>query len=130
MRPLRRVRRITTRSLTTTAVIAVLVWSLLPAIPIVSAAGDHGVPTICECGCGNPKGQCCCAAVKTDRLAFGCSEREDPNDPVTSSDGGKIIGPPAPIRVIGPTRGSGDLIEPEFGFSGLGPRPEIPPPQA
>jgi hypothetical protein len=107
----------------------VLVWTLVPSIPI-AVAGDQDVPTICECGCGNPKGQCCCVAPKANPLAFGCSQREDPNDPVDTADGGKIIGPPASARLGGPTRAPGDLEEPRFAFSGLGLRPEIPPPQA
>ena len=129
MRPVRRMRGSRARRTTTTFVVTLIVVSLLPSIPADLSSGG-GEPTICECGCGNPKGQCCCSAPRASGLSFSCSQREDPNEPfdVVSSD--KIIGPPGAVELVLPMPAVADLNDLELEFSGLDPRPEIPPPRA
>lgn len=128
-RPQERMRGSRARRTAATVVVTLIVVSLLPSIPVdVSSGGDE--PTICGCGCGNPKGQCCCSAPRASGLAFSCSQREDPNEPIDVVNGDKIIGPPATIDLVLPMPAAADLNDPELEFSGLGPRPEIPPPRA
>jgi hypothetical protein len=110
------------------AVAAVLMAFLLPSLPVMVDTGS-GAPTLCGCGCGNIEGKCCCAAPRTSQLALGCAEREDPNQPIDTASGGKIIGPPEPICLSQPMPGLADLMEFEIDFSELDPRPEVPPPR-
>jgi hypothetical protein len=117
------------RRTTTTFVVTLIVVSLLPSIPVeLSSGGDE--PTICGCGCGNPKGQCCCSAPRASGLSFSCSQREDPNEPVDVVSSNKIIGPPGAVELVLPMPATADLNDLELEFSGLDPRPEIPPPRA
>ena len=128
-RPQGRMRGSRARRTAMTFVVTLIVVSFLPSIPVdFSSGGDE--PTICACGCGNPKGECCCSAPRASGLAFSCSQREDPNEPVDVVNGDKIIGPPGAIELVLPIPAVADLTDPELEFSGLGPRPEIPPPRA
>ena len=129
LRPLRRFRGTGARRVMIAVVAVVVVVSLIPSIPFFPPSGEEA-PTICACGCGNPEGECCCAASKGTGLAMSCSQRDDPNDPVETTNGCKIIGPPGVIELIGPSLADADLSNLEFGFAGLDPRPEIPPPRA
>ena len=111
------------------AVAAVIVAFLLPSMPVMIDTGNSA-PTMCGCGCENPKGKCCCAAPRTSQLALGCAEREDPNQPSDTASGGKIIGPPEPISLIHPLAASADLAVLALDFAELDPRPEVPPPRS
>jgi hypothetical protein len=121
-------RRLGVQPVKAVAVAAVIVVFLLPSIPVIVDPGD-GVPTMCKCGCGNPEGRCCCAAPRTSQLALGCAEREDPNQPIDTASGGKLIGPPAPIDLSRPKPAAADLADLEFDFTELDTRPEVPPPR-
>ena len=128
-RPQERMRGSRARRTAATVVVTLIVVSLLPSIPVdFSSGGDE--PTICGCGCGNPKGQCCCSAPRASGLAFSCSQRDDPNEPIDVVNSDKIIGPPGAIDLVLPMPVVADLNDLEFQFSGLDPRPEIPPPRA
>lgn len=128
-RPQGRMRGSRARRTTVAFVVTLIVVSLLPSIPVdFSPGGDE--PTICGCGCGNPKGQCCCSAPRASGLAFSCSQREDPNEPIDVANGNKIIGPPGTIELALPMPAVADLTDPELEFPGLALRPEIPPPRA
>ena len=115
--------------LRTTAVIALVVVALLPSLSDIAQPGDDDAPTLCSCGCGKIKGKCCCAAPRISRLEFGCSNSEDPNDPLDGASTGKIIGPPDAVGLVLPVPADADLGETAYAFAGLDPLPEIPPPR-
>jgi len=116
-------------SLDTPVAIALMFLVLIPSLPDVVPTGDVDIPQLCSCGCGKVKGKCCCAAPRTTRLEFGCSNSEDPNDPLDGASSGKIIGPPERIGLVLPVPSVADLADPVFVFAGLDPLPEIPPPR-
>jgi len=101
---------------------------LLPSVPVMVSPADDG-PVMCGCGCGKAEGKCCCAAPRTSRLALGCSERTDPNQPVENASGGKFIRPPDPVNPSLPLPDLADHAELERDFTDLDPRPEVPPPR-
>jgi len=111
------------------AVTVVIGVFLLPSVPLVIDLGGDET-RMCECGCGNPEGRCCCAAPRTSVLALGCADRHDENQPIDTASGGKIIGPPEPINLNLPIPGSADLADHEIDFTDLGVRPEVPPPRS
>ena len=115
--------------LRTFAVMALVVVAVLPMIPVVTPVANGDSPTICACGCGKIEGECCCSATRVSRLEFGCSNRDDPNDPLDGTGTGKIIGPPEKPGLVLPNPAAADLEEPAYAFAGLDPRPEIPPPR-
>lgn len=127
--PLRRRRGFGVDSLTVIATATVVAGFLLPSMPLMFEAGG-GDQGMCGCGCGEPKGKCCCAAPRTSELAMGCTEREDPNQPVDAANGGKIIGPPESINLSHPIPASAELADLELDFTDLDPRPEVPPPRS
>jgi hypothetical protein len=111
------------------AVLVVIVAFLMPSMPLVIDRGDDGAK-MCDCGCGNPEGKCCCAAPRTSLLALGCAERHDPNQPIDAASGGKIIGPPEPINLNLPILASAVLADHVVDFTDVGARPEVPPPRS
>ena len=128
LRPLQRSRGSGFHPLAMVVVGCLIAAFLLPSMPAMVSPADDG-PSECGCGCGKPKGKCCCSAPRTSKLAIGCAERDDPNQPADPASGGKIIGPPAPIKLMYPLPVSADLAHLELNFTDHDFRPEVPPPR-
>lgn len=111
------------------AAIALVFLLLIPLLPEFAQSGSVETLDFCSCGCGKVKGECCCAAPRISRLEFGCSNSEDPNDPLDGTSVNKIIGPPDEISLVLPVLSDAVLTDPSYAFAGLDPHPEIPPPR-
>jgi len=112
-----------------TVVVLALVL-VFPAIaPIVASQADtETVPTMCNCGCGNPQGACCCTARPTSPLAMRCAGSADPD--VSSPHVNPPLGPPEPISVPVPEFSSRHVAHYRPVTTDFGPLPETPPPRS
>lgn len=118
------------RPLAVAFVVAVMVATVLPPIPVTDVLPTDDASTPCACGCGEVKGYCCCVAPRASGLALRCSQRTDPVEPMGGADGGKFIGPPAVVDLIRPEPTPSEPGGPEGLFAGPDLRPETPPPRA
>jgi len=112
-----------------TSVILALVLVLPATVPVlISQADAPTVPTMCNCGCGNPKGACCCSARPTSPLAMRCAGSSEPD--ASSPQVNPLIGPPEPISLPAPEFSTGEPAPLRLPMTDVGSRPEIPPPRA
>jgi hypothetical protein len=110
-------------------VLLVMVLALPSALPLMlTSQGPDIVQEACGCGCGNPKGSCCCTAPSATGLAMRCAI---PNEPTADSPHlSPLMGPPESIQVPRPLSSAGEPIDQTTVFDDLEPRLETPPPRA
>ena len=108
-----------------TAVVLAVVLVFPVTVPILIS---RTVPTLCNCGCGNPEGACCCSARPTSPLAMRCAGSSEPD--ASSPQVNPLIGPPEPILVPVPELSPGKPAPIRLLSADVGNRPEIPPPRA
>lgn len=112
-----------------TAVLLVMVLVFPATVPILVGQTDaSAVPGMCNCGCDNPEGSCCCSARPTSPLAMRCAGSSEPD--ASSPHINPLIGPPGPVLVPMPEFSSRESAPLQLLTADIGHRPEIPPPRA
>ena len=112
-----------------TSVILALVLVFPATVPVlISQADAPTTPTMCNCGCGNPKGACCCTSRPTSPLAMRCAGSSEPE--ASSPQVNPLIGPPEPISLPAPEFSTGEPAPHRLAMTDVDCRPETPPPRA